>query len=111
MENSHPTIDEIFAYIADSRRRYLLRVLAQQERCTVGELTAYIAKREADESEQEYIDHRRYIAISLVHNHLPRLANDALIEYNHSRKEVVRTDRFDAIQPVLENMYDIIAPI
>lgn len=111
MMNSRIPTDEIFEYLANSRRRYLLQVLADQERCTINELTTYIAKREVDESREGYIDHQRSIAISLVHNHLPRLADGNIIEYDHSSKEVARTERFDAIKPFLENIDGTVATI
>lgn len=87
--------DELFSVLADDRRRQILQYLADHDRTTVTDIVDSIAV-EADAST------RARIAVSLVHTHLPKLADAGVLEYDERTKSVVATPIIDRFQPVLE---------
>ena len=78
-----------YRLLAAPRRRYLLWHLSRRESTTVEEAAARIAAWEAgvsaDEVAQELYDRVR---LSLVHSHLPRLADHAVVDYDRASGEV-----------------------
>lgn len=89
---------EAFAILSDSDRQHVLEELLETEgRTTVGVLADQLAarrKNRADELDRERAE------VHLVHNHLPRLANYGVIEYDRESGEVVLVDASD-LEPYL----------
>lgn len=76
-------LNQIFGSLADSRRRYVLYYLRDCERASIDDLATQIVAWErgiprADVSDQV---HRR-VKTDLVHNHLEKLEENKLIEYD-----------------------------
>ena len=89
---------EVFALLADTDRQSVLMDLLETDgRSTVGALADQLAARrrnQADELERDRAELR------LVHNHLPRLADHGVIEYDRERGIVVLEDAA-ALEPYL----------
>jgi hypothetical protein len=88
--------------LAESERRYLLYQLAENSRGNLEEIVETIASWELDDHEiTADSDQRQRIYVSLAHNHLPRLADYDIIDYDLRSGDVVLGDGFDDIRPLL----------
>jgi DNA-binding transcriptional ArsR family regulator len=81
-----PGLDELFQVLADENRRRVLAYLADTDDgvAAFSELLEHVA----DDSAGESSDNDR-LAVSLHHNHLPKLADANVVEYD-PRSQVVR---------------------
>lgn len=87
------SVDELFVLVTDRRRRRLLSVLGTVDGpIAVSRLASEIAAR-SDESART-AGSERAVEISLVHEHLPRLASMDLITYDRDRRRVRPTAEF-----------------
>lgn len=99
------TDDTAHTILSDPQRRHLLRLLKKVGNGTVDELALQIAAREQG-NEGEYWEkvsedaHKR-VTISLVHKHIPLLADHNIIEYNSKTNEVVLMDVVTELEPYL----------
>lgn len=94
MNQPEPSLDTVFGLLANRRRRYVLYYLADEDEETVvrvEEVAAQIAswEREWNATASEDAAARRTVRIDLHHNHLPRLDDAGLIEYD-ARTETIR---------------------
>lgn len=102
-EISSLSLDTLFHLLTDHYRRAVLAQLITHERkLTVNDLTKEIVVQEQDApitevSSGEVTD----IQVSLLHNHIPKLAETPLITYNEKRKIVEPTDQLEKLQPFL----------
>ncbi|WP_121744542.1 DUF7344 domain-containing protein [Natronorubrum halophilum] len=89
--------------LAESERRYLLYQLAEHRETNLEDVVAQIAAWEYD-VRPSHIDKetRQRLYVSLVHNHLPRLEDYGIIEYDLRSGDVVLANGFDDIKPLLE---------
>lgn len=89
--------------LAESERRYLLYQLAEHRDANLEDVVTQIAawKLEVHPSE---IDKgtRQQVYVSLVHNHLPRLEDYGIIEYDLRSGDIVLEHGFDDVKPLLE---------
>jgi DNA-binding transcriptional ArsR family regulator len=69
--------DEVFDLLAHPHRRTVIHQLESEATVTVDELAVRIAERYESTSVSD-------ARISLVHNHLPRLAEADVVRYDHS---------------------------
>lgn len=103
MNSSQPSLDALFDALADRRRRYVLYYLAAVEDeavLAVEDIAERVEswEREWDAAERrESVDGGRAIRVDLHHNHLPRLADVGLIEYD-ARTETVRKWKAPSIE-------------
>ncbi|MDQ2049804.1 hypothetical protein RBH26_04845 [Natronolimnohabitans sp. A-GB9] len=89
--------------LAESQRRYLLYQLAERGGGNVEDLVTEIAAWERDvRPDQVDKEIRQQIYVSLVHNHLPRLADYGIIDYDLRSGDIVLDDGFEDIKPLLE---------
>lgn len=97
------TVDRIHGLLSDQRRRYLCYLLRESTTWTVDEVSRRLTAWEQDVPMTAIReDDRRRVTVSLVHNHLPRLADDG-IEYDADREEIERTATFDGIESFVEH--------
>lgn len=104
---THPPIaeaqsrDTVLDLLSDRRRRCLLSVLADRNApMSVAELAAEVAGRELDAEPTEVPAERTdSVAVTLHHNHLPRLADADLISYEPETKTAALTDRVPSLVP------------
>lgn len=86
--------DELFAVLSNARRRLVLRTLQLAGReMSVSELTSDVVSWEADMADTEPDDVRDAVEISLVHTHLPKMADAGLVSYDPAAGTVALTDR------------------
>lgn len=109
MRDTHtPDLDTVFTLLADSRRRYVCYHFLKTEYATLENLSRRIAGWEAGVAPRAVSeDDREAVAVSLVHKHLPRLADADVVDYDVRSGDVVASDRFEAIRPFLEEARSI----
>ena len=98
------SIDDLFDTIAKRRARYALSHLESVSVNVVelDDLVDDVTEREVETgSAVESEEHRRRVAIALHHNHLPKLAEAAVIDYD-PRTKTVRYWGDDRISECLE---------
>ncbi|SER71288.1 DUF7344 domain-containing protein [Natrinema salaciae] len=92
--------DTAHALLADSERLHLLTLLRQEGTGNIDALARRIAAREEDvRPENVGRETQRRVTVSLVHNHLPRLAEHDVVSYD--RESVVLMDVFDDLESSL----------
>lgn len=94
-------MDEIYHLLGDSTRRYLLYQLQRTGRGNLEAVASHIATVEC-EGEDTLEDARQRVFLSLVHNHLPRLADHGVLEYDLRSGDVVLLEGFSDLEPLLE---------
>lgn len=93
MTANRPSLDRLFRVLSNHRRRYVLYYLEDAENAivTVTDLTNYVVQREREwkqNDDQPETDHRDEIRIDLHHNHLPRISDMGLIDYDARSKTI-----------------------
>ncbi|WP_440769116.1 DUF7344 domain-containing protein [Natronorubrum sp. DTA28] len=77
-------IDELLVLLSHQRRRDVLYYLSDHEVASLESLAATIAANEAGVSaERVSAERRESVLIDLYHNHLPKLTDRKLVEYDH----------------------------
>jgi len=86
-KGSGVSTDDLFDALSHARRRAVLSYLhdADGDVVALSELVDWVTAREADRKG----DQREVVAVTLHHNHLPKLAVSGLIDYEY-RNEIVR---------------------
>lgn len=87
-------LDELLVGLARRRRREVLYVLLEHELATVEEVTSGISRRDGEDRETARVD--------LVHNHLPKLSDRGLIEYDPRSGSIRLTDPGDRVVALVE---------
>lgn len=97
--------DTAHELLADARRLRLLSVLKEEGKTDVDDLARRIAAREGDvrAADVEESAYRR-VKISLVHQHLPLLADHDVIQYKADSGEVVLLDVVDDLDRYTERI-------
>lgn len=98
--------DDLFDALSNQRRRVLLHSLqVENTPVSVEELTTKLVAWETQRPASDRSgDDREAIEISLVHNHLPKMADAELIEYDATRRSVLLANRTDELQAHLRTM-------
>ncbi|WP_226041654.1 hypothetical protein [Natrinema sp. DC36] len=95
--------DGIYELLSDSYRRYVLYYLLESECANVGEVSLQIARLEQgipiETVSKETVN---TVTLSLVHDHLPRLVDHGLVNYDRRSGDIIVGDRFDAIRSTVE---------
>lgn len=101
------TEDTVYAILSDSQRCQLLSLLNRNGQRKIDDLARMIAAREQDTHPENISeDAQQQVAISLVHNHLPRLAEHNIVSYDMDSEEVVLMDVVDELQVYLGDQTD-----
>jgi len=98
------SVDGTLRLLANHRRRQLLRIL-QQDRNSVKPLTELVDRLLAESEFPSAVGttSRQALRIELIHQHLPMLAQAAVIEYSHG-DEAVRYQPTNQIEVLLETI-------
>lgn len=98
--------DELFDVLSNQRRRVLLCSLQGAETpVSVEELTTKLVRWQAQQPlPNRSGDERDAIKISLVHNHLPRMAEAELIKYNATQEKVLLANETGELRAHLQTM-------
>jgi DNA-binding transcriptional ArsR family regulator len=92
----------IFGLLADDHRLYALDYPSQRVGAvSFEELADRLAVREGSDSDDRR-DRRDRIRASLVHHHLPRLADTGIVRYDPERGTVELRDASDRLRPYLQ---------
>lgn len=96
-------VDSLLRCLADRRRRLLIECLSDQSGpLVVEELVQHVYEREVAESADSQSDDERVeIAITLIHNHLPRLSEAGVIEVDYDTNTVGEGDRMQTAMALL----------
>ncbi|MFC6906539.1 DUF7344 domain-containing protein [Halalkalicoccus tibetensis] len=95
--------DDLFGLLSDHRRRSVLRYLATHsgsEPVGIGTLVDRVSAEGASTGSADDADDR--IRIQLHHNHLPKLEDHDVIEYDPARERVTSTRDLTPLLPYLE---------
>lgn len=103
------TLDALFGVLADSRRRHVLAVLDVNDAAVpLMELAAQVAARETGSPPVELgISAVEPVTASLVHVHLPRLADAGLVDWDRDRKAVTSRQPSEAHRPLVSKAIDL----
>lgn len=98
------TVDALFDCLASSRRRNVLEYVSENAGPVgVEDIVQHLSTREnATAGDEASADAAEEIAISLVHNHLPRLRDAGVLAVDREANTVGAGDRFEAAKSVLE---------
>ena len=98
----YPTESDIFALLAKRRRRSALRILRESSTTlTAIELSHRIAMRE---HERPTTDEIRAIHLTLYHNHLPRLHEAGVLEFDPVQGTVSPGEHYGTLIDFLEEV-------
>ena len=97
--DAEQAVSEVFRLLSNHRRRIAIRYLATQTGTTsVSDLADQIALLEGEHTHGHY----ERICTSLVHAHLPMLADGGAMEYDRDRDTVELRDQAMDMLPYLE---------
>jgi len=100
-------LDDRLSLLSSRHRRYLLYGLSQYTTpVSLAVLTDTITEIEHGNPAEQYRDERLRIYTALYHNHLPRLVDAGVVEYNQSDDTVDIGPNAPALVPVLESTID-----
>ncbi|WP_226479280.1 DUF7344 domain-containing protein [Natrinema amylolyticum] len=97
-------MDTVFTILSDTTQRSLLWYLSDVEQATVRELTAHLAS--SNDGGDRHHESRRQAHVTLVHDHLPRLAADGVVDYDRSANDVTIGPNFDEVEPFVSRLED-----
>lgn len=97
------TVSAAFDLLSDARRRGVLYALELNERTNLDTLGERLARWERKAGRTTTADE---IRTSLVHAHLPRLADAGVVEFDAATGTVEATDEVDTLRPFLRKTRD-----
>ena len=98
-----PPIDTSVAcsLLSDPIRRQVLTLFRDRRVWPVEDLAAEIAARDRSRDPEDG-DAVRRTQIELVHNHVPRLADYGILEWDSRSGDIVRSDRYEELESIRE---------
>lgn len=89
--------------LSDPIRRQVLALFRERRVWPVDDLAAAIVAREHDRQPADVsTEDVERTQIELVHNHVPRLADHGILEWDSRSGDIVRSDRFEDLELVDE---------
>jgi hypothetical protein len=112
-ESEALTEDEIFHVLQNQRRRLVLRYLeGRDDPVRMGDVAEQVAAWEHDTTVQALNStQRQRVYIPLYQNHLTKLDDKGIIDYNQSRGIVERKPAADQLQPYIDPFEPESAPV
>lgn len=101
-----PEFSAIASLFADETRRRVLFRLRTVGRTTAPDLGRYLAAvdRGVDPGEVDEIDGPRPATIALYHDHLPRLDEHGVVDYDRTAGEITPGPNFDEVEPIVASL-------
>lgn len=105
---SRLTEDQVFHVLQNQRRRWVLKYLEGRDgQVRMRDIAEQVAAWEHDTTVQALTSkERQRVYIPLYQNHLPKLDEEGIIDYNQSRGIVERTRLADQLNPYLDPFED-----
>ena len=98
----------VYRALSHQRRRYVLYYLRDHDSAHTNDLAIYIAAQEQSIPENRVSNEAaKQVEITLVHNHLPKLAEYGLIDYD----QIINTASYTYPPGLLNDVLDIAAQI
>ena len=93
-DQTHERDSVLFRCLSHSRRRHVLDCLNESERpLALADLAEDVADRETDAPRAEIADEAvTDVHVALHHNHVPKLVDAGLVDYDRERNVVALTD-------------------
>lgn len=93
---------DVFRALQHSRRRYVLRALAEEGEQTLAELATGVVAWEQDKCPERVTDaEREQCRTSLYHSHVPKLADIGVLDFETGDEILVRATSDEQVQAVL----------
>ncbi|NGM69667.1 hypothetical protein G6M89_11725 [Natronolimnobius sp. AArcel1] len=101
----HPeTLDHTYKLLSNARRRQLLYLLVEPGQWTVDTLARRLTAWEQDTPAPAVTETQKsQVKATLVHNHLPRLADHDTIEYDADKETVAPGERFNDVRSFIDH--------
>lgn len=96
--------ETVYSLLSDSVREYLLCYLSVVERTTTSEAAERIAAWKRETAVGTTDDVSSAVTIELVHNHLPRLDQHDVIDYDRSAEEITPGSNFEDVEPYVADL-------
>lgn len=95
--------DDVFDVLRNARRRYVLRALQQVDSIQLGTLAERIAAREHQTTvDRVSSSERKSVYTSLYQTHLPKLADQGVIDYDRDRGVIELTEAATQLEAFLD---------
>lgn len=105
MKTGDEGVDEVLSLVSESRRRQTLYCLLSNRTLDIDTIATQIAAWENNESIASVSKQaEESIKIALHHNHLPKLAEVGIIEYDGRSGDIVSGEGFDEIASTVEQL-------
>lgn len=102
-ETKPDDLDAVFELLSRPRCRYTLFHFLENQHTNVENVSRQVAAWERETPDQSVVKAtKQTVTTSLIHNHLPRLAEYGIIEFDHRSGDVAVTDRFDSVRDAIE---------
>lgn len=99
---SKSVLDRAHECLSNPRRRVVLYHLLERDRVTVEECARAIVASEQDGTVDDSGSPLEQVELALVHNHLPRLRDYDILEYDVRSGDVIKRQGFETIEPIVE---------
>jgi DNA-binding transcriptional ArsR family regulator len=103
-ESNGPSTERLFRLLADARRRRALRCLSEHAmRLTLADLADEVAVRERETSiDQIPAEEVKQVYMSLYHNHVPKLVDAGIAEYDQDADTVALDEFTERVERYLD---------
>jgi hypothetical protein len=96
------SLSELFEILSHESRRRILMAVGQNNPQDEDDI---ILESAGDEQEVD-VEILEHVKLQLQHQHLPKLADAGLIDWDSESGTITRGPRFDEIEPLLKLMHD-----
>lgn len=100
-----PSLSRVLEALADTRSRYLCHYVVENEPCDIEECADAVAAWETGTEPAAVPEERhRHVKTSLFHNHLPKLRDLGIVEYDERTGDI----RCQHLPPHLEKLLTVV---
>ncbi|ELY45383.1 DUF7344 domain-containing protein [Natronorubrum tibetense] len=96
--------ETVYSLLANRVRGYLLSYLSATNRTTVPEAARRIANWQREATATTFESDRTAVLVQLIHNHLPRLSQYDIVEYDRTTEEITPGSNFEAVAPYVSDL-------
>ena len=96
--------ETVYSLLANRVRGYLLTYLSVTDRTTVSEAAQRITDWQRETTATTFEADQTAVLVQLVHNHLPRLSQYDVVEYDRTTEEITPGPNFEAAAPYVSDL-------